>query len=375
MAARDVADLGHVRQDKRTGRWFIDLRPHARVYTYRTPWGDEVRFASRADAQHALEMIRAQCATGLSVAAAIEVMRPREGSLISNLAGEWIQEKWAEVAAGRKVARSIRELELSVRREWGWWRGTAIHELDSKAVAAWARALGSRKLAPATVRAELARFRAFLAWLYAQDRLSRMPAFPTIAQPDRAKATLTWEQQDAVLAAIPEERRGVFLAAVDLALRPQEARALLAVDLEPVGIWIRRAAKDEGPRAPVGDTKTGAHRQLPWTDRLREWCAAHVPAEARFGGLAFPAPGGGMWSANELRKAWQLASATAGVPYVAVRDATRRSTAQEWRRRANAPLSAIRDAMGHRREETTRIYLGAAVGELVSIVGARGKKH
>jgi hypothetical protein len=93
-----------------------------------------------------------------------EILRPREGSMVEALAAEWLREKWREVAAGRKVARSIRELELSVRREWGWWRGTAIHELSSAGIRAWADALGSRGLAPATVRAELARFAGRAEW-------------------------------------------------------------------------------------------------------------------------------------------------------------------------------------------------------------------
>lgn len=371
MAARAVADLGTVRRDPRSGRWYLDLRPVARVYTYRTPWGDETAFATELDAARALDLIRSHCADGMPVAAAIECIRPREGSRVPALAREWLREKWREVEAGRRVARSIRELELSVAREWGWWEAVPVHQITSAAVRAWALALGGRGLAPATVRAELARFRSFCAWLYSTDRLQRLPAFPRIEQPDRHRATLTWEQQDAVLEAIPEEQRGVFLAGVDLALRPQEARALLAVDLEGDGVWIRRAAKDEGAAAPVGETKTGRHRYLPWTDRLRGWCDRYVPREARFGGLAFPAPGGGMWSAHELRKAWRAASEAAGVPYVAVRDATRRSSMQELRRRANAPLSAIRDLAGHRREETTRIYLGSATGELVGVLSAR----
>lgn len=376
MAWGAVADLGHVRRDPRTGRWYIDLRPHARVYTYRAPWGAEEPFRTERDAERALESIREWCADGFTVAAAIERIRPREGSLVSTLAQEWLREKRDEVAAGRRVARSIHELELSVRREWGRWAGAAVHDVTSASLRRWATDLGRRGLAPATVRGELARFRAFLVWVYAQDRLARIPAFPTVSLPDRVRPTLTTEQQEAVLAEIEERLRGAFLAAVELALRPQETRAMLAADVGPEEVRVRRAAKGRSYQAPVDGTKTGTHRVLPTPERLAAWAERWIAAEDRVAGrVAFPSPKGRMWSDAELRREWRRASAAAQVPYVPVRDATRRSTAQEWRRRGDLPVSTIRDAMGHTQERTTRIYLGQAAGELVGILSARRKRE
>jgi len=375
IAWQAVATLGHVRRDARTGRWYIDLRPTARVYTFATPWGTEEPFPSDRAAERALDEIRERCSEGLSVAQAIERIRPRDASLVTAKAEEWIEAKWREVKAGKRVARSIREFRRSVDVEWPYWAGVSIFDVRAKHVEEWATRLAERGLSPNTVRTELARFHAFYAWLLAREDVSRIPPFPSIAVPKIARPTLTWEQQDAVLDQIEDQWRGVFLAMALLALRPQEARALRVCDLAGDVVHVRRAAKDEGPDAPIGGTKTGTERTLPMPPRLAEWAARWISSDPLQGSaLAFGAPTGGMWGQNNLREWWARASKLAGVPVIPVRDATRHSTAQEWRRRSGADISAIRDALGHTQEATTRRhYLGAATGQLVDMMKARNR--
>lgn len=376
MAWAAVATKGKVRQDGKSGRWFIDLRPHARVFTFLAPWGKEEPFPTREAADRQLERIREWCSDGMTIPAAIERVRPREASTVNALAAQWIAAKRRQVESGERVAQSIDQLEYQTRRYWQHWQGTPIHEVRPKHIEEWITALRNSGLADPTVAGIARKFRGFLSWLRRQEVIAAVPPFPELRVPTRVKARITWEQQDAVLAEIEPRLRGIFLALAHCALRPQEARAMLAADLTPTLVRVRRAAKAAGVDAPIGSTKTHHERDLPMPAALWEWCSEHVSDEDRVQGrLAFPSRSGRLWSETVLAREWRAAARRAGAPAVPLRDATRHSTAQEWRSRASADVGKIRDALGHTREDTTRGYLGVATAPLVSMMAARRKRE
>lgn len=375
MAWAAVATKGTVRQDRKTGRWYIDLRPHARLFTFLAPWGAEEKFPSRAAADKMLESIREWCVDGMTIEAAIERARPREDSTVPALARQWIAAKRRQVETGERVGQSVDQLEYQTRRYWQHWDGVPIHRVKPQAIDEWIAGLRESGLAPSTVAGIVRKFHGFLGWLHRREIIAHVPAFPEIRTPTRIRPSITWEDQDAIIGEIEPRLRGVFLAMACCAMRPQEARAMLASDLTSELVRVRRAAKAPGVDAPIEQTKTHTERDLPMPAALWEWCVEHISDEDRLHGrLAFPSASGRLWSETMMAREWRAAAKRAGAPLVPLRDATRHSTAQEWRRRASAEVGHIRDALGHAQERTTRVYLGSATAPLVSMLSARRKR-
>ena len=74
---------------------------------------------------------------------------------------------------------------------------------------------------------------------------------------------LSITDQDTVLAHIPDEDRGIFLALAHLGLRPGEARALTVGDYRDGWLFVDKAAKSKAAGAEIRGTKTGKPKRLP----------------------------------------------------------------------------------------------------------------
>jgi integrase len=110
---------------------------------------------------------------------------------------------------------------------------------------------------------------------------------------------------------------------------------------------------------------------MPFSDRLADWIARYVPADARVSReLLFPGPRGGMWSHATLTSHWKRASRQAGVPVVPLREATRHSTATHLRREG-WPLDLIQRFLGHRDVRNTERYSRHHDEALVALVRGR----
>jgi integrase len=95
----------------------------------------------------------------------------------------------------------------------------------------WSHWLADRGLSPKTRWNILAAFRSFLGWLYRREEIRELPReYPWPKPPERTPAPLSARTQDEILDAIPEERRGIYLAMALMGLRPGEAVALDVAD-------------------------------------------------------------------------------------------------------------------------------------------------
>lgn len=361
LAWVEMATLGTVRRRvRKSGEtyYYLDFRPHGRVWQIPTDVG-QVTLTSPDIANRLLEQIRGRVAGGEQLEAVLDSFRRSSRSHVLRRADDWLKAKDAEARAGRKTARSIEEIRSHIRNHWTYWESVSVHEIRTKGqLDDWATHLLERKnLAPSTARNVLALFRSFLRWLEDRGEIRhRLPRFPSVAVPERAPKLLSYEQQDQVLDEIAEDRRGIFLAMADLALRPGEARAMRASDFnrETRTVTVQRAAQDDGSHAKVGSTKTGRVRTLPVTDRLAAWIEAHESRD-RIGALLFPGPGGAMQTHTSLQRAWARACLAAGVPSVPLREGTRHSTATAMRRGA-IPLDVIQRMLGHSNVQNTERY-------------------
>ena len=344
-------------------RWYIDARPYGRIYARRDALGEQP-FASREEAERFLERLRARIDDNLDAETVVAKLMPKSAVTVERRAQAWLDEQRSRAEQGQITLASVAVIESHITKHWGFWDGKPVMDVRMGEVADWQKQLAAT-LRPATVRSVLGYFYAFLRWLAAREEIDRIPARPPTTVPERTPKLMSRDAQNRVLEAIPEEDRGIYLACVDLALRPSEARALAFSDFELADgvpwVTIRRAFK--GPLATdrVGGTKTGRVRVLPSSDRLWAWVQAHG---ARFGPTFLH--DGKPWGRWLMNRYWQSACGRAGVAVGPVRESTRHSTATEMA--FSNDLDLTRKLLGHRDTATTERYAKLRPASLVPLV-------
>ena len=167
-------------------------------------------------------------------------------------------------------------------------------------------------------------FRTFLRWLERRGVIDKVPAFPRIEVTGYEPRILTLDQQAAVLAAIPFDRRGAFLAGAFEALRLSEIRALDIDDYEDGWLDISKAVKGNSVSSPIRGTKNrSSQRREVWSVELgsgsrgglrrrppRHGCGARSPSSG-IPRRATPRNAGRptRWSGNGTRRARRSACA------------------------------------------------------------------
>jgi integrase len=259
---------------------------------------------------------------------------------------------------------------------WSWWYGRSLVEVDALAVNQFAKYLRGFDLSPKSIRNVLGYFRAFLRWLARMERIERVPAFPVIRVKDYRPTIISQRTQALVLAEIPYELRGGYLAACH-GIRPGELRALDVDDVEDrdgvAGIVISRAMKGPNANAVCGGTKTGDTSWVPIDEELTEWIAWRLEQDSPKGFLTralFPNVRATTrdnpehrWTANRLRLVWNGAAATVGVK-VKMYEGTKHSSATAWRSNGMS-LELVRRMLRHRDARSTERYGKLADGALV----------
>jgi len=369
---RIVGDLGRVRSRKTAAgelRYYLDFRPLGRVYSVRDALGEQP-LTTREEADRLLSRIRARVEDGQHLDVVLGLLRPDGSMAVEKRCEAWLVEKRRQAAAGTITRPSLERIEGEVRRYWKPWEGVPVRAIRAGHVADWCTWLAEhernkKRMAPSTVRCIAWGFHAFLQWLNDREEIDRVPKMPSLRVPEPSPRLISEATQEAVLAAIPEAGRGVYLLLVDLAVRPNEARAVALADFErddagQPWVTIRRAKK--GPRAsdPIGPTKTGTVRRIPATERVMAWLTAHADADQPL------APVFGPLSSWALNREWKAACVRAGVPEVPVRMSTRHSTATRWRREGT--LDNVRLMLGHTDSKITERYARPDRAQLVEMV-------
>jgi integrase len=180
---------------------------------------------------------------------------------------------------------------------------------------------------------------------------------PTILDP----ATLT-----KILAAVPEDRRGIFLSLAHC-IRPGEARALdvrdFTKDEDGTGwLTISKAAKGKTAAAPIRGTKTRRGRRIPTTPELCAWIERHCdlsPAAALAGAPLFSNPGAtnaaGRWTDGALHKEWSRACTSVGVSDVRLYEGTKHTFATHLYA-SGVDERTLMALTGHRETRSVRRY-------------------
>jgi integrase len=346
-------------------RWIVDLRPHGRIISSPDPvTGEPLPLASRKSAAAVLESIRGAYASGRTIQEAVAAFtraRTPENTLQARY-GAWIERRREDCTNGEISPTYLRELVRYGRADGyvPWWRDTTIWEVDYGRLDDWSRSLAKQGLSPNTRRKVLGAFHAFLADLQRRGTIDGLPEFPTITVDEHVPRTTTLEVQDEIVAAIPEERRGAFLAA-RLGLRPGEVRAsnVADYDFDTGVLTIRAAMKGPCSSAPRDVTKERNWRRIIIDTELREWIEKWVnPQGALDGSALFVNPTarrpGSRWLSNPLREEWNRAAEKVGVR-VKMYEGTKHTSATEALR-GGRRMEEIQKALGHRDRRSTEKY-------------------
>lgn len=361
--------VGRIYLHKRTAsggeRWIVDLRPNGRITSIPDPvTGRAVPLSSRFHAEQVLESIRAAFVAGKTIEQACAAfMRNRSpANMVPARVKAWLARRRADCAAGDISPTYLRELERYARAGgyFPWWAESTIWEVTFGALEDWSRAMAAQGLSATTRRHVLAAFRALLADAKRRGELDQVPEFPSIAATEYVPRTVTLEVQDRILAEIPAQRRGAFLAA-RLGVRPGEVRALNVADydFETATLTIGAAMKGPTSRAPRGSAKERNVRRIVVDGELASWIEQHVArAGAITGAPLFVNPtarrGGKRWLAEALRQEWNRAAAKVGVR-VRMYEGTKHTSATEALR-GGRRMEEIQHALGHRDRRSTERY-------------------
>jgi integrase len=371
-------------------QWWVEFRARVRVYAYPSaPGGRRRPFRDEADAREALTLIRAEVARGTPLAVALEAWLPSvsEETFLLARAERWLEHLRAQVQSGERSPTYVEGLETYVRHPgyWAqWWSGREVHGITYGELEDWSTWLAreggaidektgkGRGLSSKTRRQVLGAFRTFLRWLERRQEIDDVPQFPAIEVDEYLPTMIDLETQDSIIAAIPEEQRGAFLAA-RLGLRPGEIVALNVQDFRNGCLIVSKARKGQRSDSPIRGTKNRRVRVVEVDPELEAWIAKHrgnaigaAPLFVNHRGETAER----RWIGKALRQEWKRAADQVGVK-VKLYEGTKHSSATAARRRG-VPLEAIQAALGHSDSRSTERY--ARLAPQVSASVLRPKK-
>ncbi len=359
--------FGRVRQRPDSGAWYVDVRPYGRIQWLLVE-GVGKKPLDKELAEMLLSWIRAEIAAGKGKKETVDPYLPHPTAFVRERLPSWLASIRSLVERGERSPTYLRELDRYAKPGGHF---SPLFEVSTYGITYglledWFKMLADRGVGPKT-RANIAgAFHAFLAWLARREEIPAVPPFPPQSVPIHAPRIIPPDVQDAILDEIPEAKRGIFISAVELLLRPGEVRALNVEDYTRRTRVLRIAHAMKGPRrdAPRRGTKEGDIRYRETSDRLHAWIEQHVPLLAVYQGERplFANPDAkpalnptNRWTHDALRTVWNTAARHASHPGIKLYEGTKHSTATALRR-AGVPLDVIQAAAGHRDVRSTERY-------------------
>jgi integrase len=358
--ARREKTIGTVRSEKlvKSVRWFIDFGRRAqprRLYAYRG-----IRLETKHMARSILAHIEMEVAGGRSLDDVLSEFVPQadERAGVEAFMRRWLVLIDRRVRVGDRQPRTLVERQRWAASEgsgnhFAWWYGRSIWEINEATLEEWSLWMAEQGLSGKTRWNVMAGFSSFLTWLAKERKAFEKPTIPWPAKDAPLPVVLTREVQTEVIAAVPDGKRGIYLALADCLLRPSEVRVLRVRDWDGDELRVSRAAKDRRVSGVVrGLKRRGGDKVLPVSPRLREWLEAHVPRERRMAEPDGPlfwnpeAERDGWWSETALRRVWYFACDRAGIERIGVYAGTKHSTATALKA-AGADDRVLATLMGH----------------------------
>ncbi|WP_432252765.1 tyrosine-type recombinase/integrase [Streptomyces sp. HNM1019] len=295
--------FGSVRQ-YRSGRWTAG---------YLGPDGQEHRapetFDTKKDAEVWLSQVEADLTRG-------DWQDPDAGAVnFEEYALRWVKERGLAPTTDELYRRLLRLHLLPT------FRGRDLDEITPPRIRTW-RAERLETVGETTVAKSYRLLKAILETAVEDELIRRNPCRIRGAGKESAgeRPIATVEQVDALADAMgPRWRLMVYIAAYGPA-RPEEQAEMRRpdVDLETVGVWVRRAAPElTSGRRVVGDTKSEAGKRfIVLPGFMRKDLERHVKwfAEKEPNGLLFVGEKGAPFRRSTFGRKWRKARAKVGLP-------------------------------------------------------------
>jgi integrase len=195
--------------------------------------------------------------------------------------------------------------------------------------------------------------------------IKQLPPFPALEQSQQKNVEyLTFDEQQKVIAGIPEEHRAVFLFGMEYGLRIGEVRALKKDCLEEGHVIIQRSFSQWELRET---TKTYRIRRLPLTARAREILRSARPS---FSEYLFTFDGKRPYYERKMRELWKSACEVAGIK-INQKNAIRHSLGCQLLDNG-VDLEMVRDIYGHTSTDMTRKYVKRTPTRMLEALENRG---
>lgn len=367
------------------GGWRIRLPGNVDLYTHRG-----IVFEGERGARRILTAIRERLVRGELLANVIDDFRaPRRAHhTVERWAKRLLEDMERRVARIDRSPNYLAELQRWHEDHWRPIYGKTVFELDTSHVVALERALEDRGLHPNTVTKCLGGLHRVLT--FAEENLPtkrgfRVPRFPRRSRELHHPTVPTIQLRDQVMAQIPEERRGIFLA-MRLAIRPGEARAfdLSDYDFATHVLDVRWGMQGQTHLARRGPTKERTWRLVQADGELAAWLAQHVPKGRRLeGGPLFRHPearrrkgSSDRWTMSSVEDEWGRACTAVGVN-LRLYASTKHATLSHMVRHG-ATLYAAQHAAGHADPKSTQLYAKLepiTMAEVFGLPGAGPVRH
>ncbi len=379
IAWADMAALGSVysyrtRQGK--PRWVVDVRPYGLIYSdpQRHP------FEEKRDAERALAHIQGELWRGRTIEEVLAPYLPKysKTKLVPARLEAWLRVMRERGEAGDLSPTYLRELERYGAPEghFSWWADKSVHEVDYGHLEDWTLWLADRGLSAKTRWNVVGAFSSFLGWLRRRGEITQVPEIPWPKLRKRHPRAVSLETQQALLEAIREGERGIFLCMGLMGVRPSEAMALEAADYEEGWLRVGRARKGRRRDAPIRAPKDNEERRLPVPSVLREWIGRHVPPAARLARAPlFANPRTAeRWLEGALKRRWSGALKRVGAPRISLYAGTKHTFATHAVR-AGVPELYVQKFLGHSDLRSTRKYVEVQNDALLEVLAPRRDKQ
>lgn len=196
--------------------------------------------------------------------------------------------------------------------------------------------------------------------------LKKSPAFPPLIKTQKKDPEyLTYEEQQKVIEAMPEEHRPVFRFGMEFGLRVGEVRALKKDCIEGEEVIIKRSFSQWELRET---TKTYRIRRLPLTTKAKEILQNNRPS---FSDYLFTYDGQRPYHERKMRLIWTTACNITGVK-INQKNALRHSLGCQLLDEG-VDIKTVSDIYGHATMDTTRVYVRRIPNRIKSALENRGK--
>ena len=365
----DVERLGKIRHIPARGGWCIEFRTvhwpgrakPRRVFVTSAP--DYGRFGSEEEALKSQLRIQARMLDGqrqLHEVLARYINEVPEDLVMHRWRVDWLPEVRTRHRSGKLSQNRLDEFESYERRGYlTFWETRSIHGIDGRAVRMWLRELEHEKpnLKPKTLRHIVADFGTFTRWMVSEGALEKAPPLPRIDVPAYMPKVPGAGDLARVLAKIPEEIRGLWLARSLAGLRPSEARRLDVSEYRD-GVILIPAQKSKTKRPRSLDVRCVAPALDTWIAKHR---SSASPAEPLF--LNPRGQHDRRWTETPERRVWVGALEAAEVEHVKPNEGGRHAFITHEIARGTDPY-AVKDWAGHTTLATTERYKSVTAVDL-----------